>query len=101
MLIASCWGVPRAHDVPVSLVDPTADKDNPATTTTADANGTLICPPRTPTKPALSGPDFQTPRLPRSRVSVCFTNLASQLESELWAACLGHCGKDQLIALAN
>ncbi len=29
------------------------------------------------------------------------TNLARQLESELWAACLGHCGKDQLIALAT
>jgi hypothetical protein len=29
------------------------------------------------------------------------TNLARQLESELWAACLGHCGKDQRIALAT
>jgi hypothetical protein len=37
----------------------------------------------------------------RSQVSVCPTNLACQLESELWAACLGHCGKVQLIALAT
>jgi hypothetical protein len=34
-------------------------------------------------------------------VSVRPTNLARQLESELWAACLGHCGTNQLIALAT
>jgi hypothetical protein len=41
------------------------------------------------------------PTLPHSRVLVCPTNLARQLESELSAACLGHCGKDQLHSLAN
>jgi hypothetical protein len=53
------------------------------------------------TELAPSGPDVRAPRVPRSWVLVCPTNLACQLESELWAACLGHCGKDQLIALAN
>ncbi len=89
------------YDVPVSPVHPTTDKDNPATTTTADANGAPICPPRTPTKPAPSGPDARAPRLPRSWVSVHPTNLACQLESEFWATCLGHCSKDKLIVLAN
>ncbi len=88
-------------DVHVSPVDPTADEDNPETTTTADANGTPICPPCTPTKPAPSGPDVRAPRLPCSWVSIHPTNLAPQLESELWAACLGQCGEDQLITLAN
>jgi len=41
------------------------------------------------------------PTVPRSRVSVRPTNLARQLESELWAARLGHCGADQLKALAT
>jgi hypothetical protein len=41
------------------------------------------------------------PTVPRSRVSVRPTNLVRQLESELWAARLGHCGTDQLIALAK
>jgi hypothetical protein len=41
------------------------------------------------------------PTVPRSRVSVRRTNLARQLESELWAARLGHCGTDQVIALAQ
>ncbi len=38
---------------------------------------------------------------PRSRVTVRPTNLARQLESELWAARMGHCGEDQLISLAT
>ena len=38
---------------------------------------------------------------PRSRVTVRPTNLARQLESELWAARMGHCGKVQLISLAT
>ena len=29
------------------------------------------------------------------------TNLARQLESELWAARMGHCGEDQLNSLAT
>ena len=33
---------------------------------------------------------------PCSRVTVRPTNLARQLESELWAARMGHCGEDQL-----
>jgi hypothetical protein len=87
----------------ISPVDPTAVDDDPATTTTttADANVTPLCPPHAPTKPAPSGPYFRAPRLPRSWVLVHLTNLARQLESELWAACSGYCGKDQLIALAN
>ena len=38
---------------------------------------------------------------PCSRVTVCPTNLARQLESELWAARMGHCGEDQLISMAT
>ncbi len=37
----------------------------------------------------------------RSRVTVRLTNLTRQLESELWAARMGHCGKDQLISPAT
>jgi len=42
-----------------------------------------------PSHPLLPSP---TSTVPRSRVSVRPTNLARQLESELWAARLGHCG---------
>jgi len=38
---------------------------------------------------------------PCSRVTVRPTNLARQLESELWAARMGHCGEDQLNSLAT
>jgi len=38
---------------------------------------------------------------PCSQVTVRPTNLARQLESELWAARMGHCGEDQLISLAT
>jgi hypothetical protein len=88
------------YDDLVSPVDPTTVKDDPATTTTADTNVTPLCLPRTPTEPAPSRPLARAPR-PCSWVSVHPTNLARQLELELWAACLGHCGKDQLITLAN
>ncbi len=69
------------YDNYISPVDPAAIDDDPVTTTitTADANVTLLCLPHAPTKPAPSGPHFWAPRLPRSWVSVCLTNLACQL----------------------
>jgi hypothetical protein len=46
-------------------------------------------------------PSLNTGTPVRSRFSVCPNNKACQLESELWAAWLRHCGKDQLTALAT
>ncbi len=74
---------------------------SPTTTNTADANDTTSCLPYVPVNSKQTWPPVWQPTLPRSRVSVCPTNLACQLESELWAACLGHCGEDQLHSLAN
>ncbi len=62
-----------------------------------------VAPPRitpidTPVDPS---PYIELSAPPRSRVTVRPTNLARQLESELWAARMGHCGEDQLISLAT
>jgi hypothetical protein len=55
-----------------------------------------------PPRKSVRQPTPQQPTmLSRSRVTVRLTNLARQLESELWAACLGHCGEDQLTSLAT
>ncbi len=76
--------------------------DNDPRTTTipmVDATGspTCISADLTPSRQPVQQPAPQC-----SRVSVCPTNLARQLESDkLWAACLGHCGKDQLTSLAT
>jgi hypothetical protein len=57
--------------------------------------------PRIPKDSAPPAPVLQVPQLPRSWVHTRPTNLARQLVLELWAAQLGHCGKDQLIALTT
>jgi hypothetical protein len=73
-----------------------------APTYTHGTEDTLTAPPRrtranipiNPTPPV-------THATPRLRVTVRPTNLARQLESELWAARMGHCGEDQLVSLAT
>jgi hypothetical protein len=49
----------------------------------------------------ITAPLITVPPIPRSWIHFRPTNPAHQLESELWAACLGHCGEDQLLAWAN
>jgi hypothetical protein len=49
----------------------------------------------------ITAPPTTAPPIPRSRIHSRPTNPAGQLESELWAAHLGHCGEDQLLALAT
>jgi hypothetical protein len=49
--------------------------------------------------PAATRTDTHKPP-PRSRITLCPTNCARQLKSELWAARLGLCGEDQLKRLA-
>ena len=71
--------------------------------TTAVSAPHSVAPPRitpidTPVDPS---PYVELSTPPRSRVTVRPTNLARQLESKLWAARMGHCGKDQLISLAT
>jgi hypothetical protein len=73
----------------------------PGRTITSDATDKTHCPPCIPAKSTTTRPTVWQPTLPRSRVLVRPTNLTCQLESELWAACLGHCGKDQLHSLAT
>jgi hypothetical protein len=75
--------------------------DNNPRTATIPIESTTGSPTSVPTYLTPSRSPVQQPAPPRSRVSVRPTNLARQLESELWAACLGHCGKDQLISLAT
>ena len=58
-------------------------------------------PDTTPTKSTPCAAPITAPPIPRSRIHSRPTNPARQLESELWAAWLGHCGEDQLIALAT
>jgi hypothetical protein len=70
-------------------------------TNMADANDTTSCPPYISVNSKQTRPPVWQPTLPHSRVSVRPTNLACLLESELWATCLGHCGKDQLHSQAN
>jgi hypothetical protein len=96
-IVSDCSKASDDYKIPV---DPT-DTDDAHMATAAD----LTTPPQQlpciPTKSAPSAPCVRVPPLPRSWVQTQPTNLARQLESELWAACLGHCGKDQLIALAT
>jgi hypothetical protein len=89
---------PALDQVPDCLVE--YDEDFPL-------NGPVLelippfSPPCVPVGPSHSRLPALPPTIPRSWVSVHPTNLAHQLESKLWAACLGHCGTNQLIALAT
>ncbi len=62
-----------------------------------------VAPPRIPriNTPVDPSPHVELSAPPRSQITVRPTNLARQLESELWAARMGHCGEDQLISLAT
>ncbi len=94
--VSNCSEASNDYKIPE---DPT-DTDDAHTATAADSTA----PPqltRIPTKSAPSAPHVKVQPLPRSWVQTQPTNLACQLESELWAARLGHCGEDQLIALAT
>jgi hypothetical protein len=89
---------PALDQVPDCLVE--YDKEVPLNGPVLEPNPPLR-PPCVPVGPSHSRLPALPPTIPRSRVSVRPTNLARQLESELWAARLGHCGTNQLIALAT
>jgi hypothetical protein len=95
--VSDCSEASNDYEIPV---DPT-DTNDAHTATAADSTAPPQQLPRIPTKLAPSAPSVRVPPLPRSWVQTRPTNLARQLESKLWAACLGHCSKDQLIALAT
>jgi hypothetical protein len=95
--VSNCSEAPDDYKIPA---DPT-DANNAHTATAADSTAPPQQLPCIPNKSAPSAPRVRVPPLPRSQVQTQPTNLARQLESELWAACLGHCGKDQLIPLAT
>jgi hypothetical protein len=82
------------EDVPLTEVDV-------ALTGPAFVPSPPLHPPRVPVGPSHPWLPSLPSMVLRSRVSVRPTNLAHQLESELWAACLGYCGTNQLIALAT
>jgi hypothetical protein len=86
------------NDIPPAAPAVLNDDPRTATMPMADMTGspTCISADLTPSRPPV-----QQLAPPRSRVSVCRTNLARQLELKIWAARLGHCGKDQLISLAT
>ncbi len=71
------------------------DTDNHLTGPPPHLPGTM------PTESTPCAAPITAPPIPRSRIHSRPTNPARQLESELWAAWLGHCGEDQLIALAT
>jgi hypothetical protein len=95
--VSNCSEASNDYEIPV---DP-ADTDDAHTATAADSTTPPQQLPCIPTKLAPSAPRVRVPPLLRSRVQTRLTNLAHQLESELWAARLGHCGEDQLIVLAT
>jgi hypothetical protein len=95
--VSDCSKASDDYEIPV---DPT-DTNNAHTATAADSTAPPQQLPRIPTKSAPSAPCVRVPPLPCSWVRTRPTNLAHKLELELWAACLGHCGEDQLIALAT
>ena len=84
-----------------------SDKDLPLTDVYVALTGPALVPSpplhplRVPVGPSHPLLPSLPPTVPRSRVSVLPTNLVHQLELELWAACLGHCGANQLNALAT
>jgi hypothetical protein len=94
---SNCSKASNDYEIPV---DPT-DTDNAHTATAVDSTTPLQQLPCIPTESAPSAPRVRVPPLPRSQVRTRPTNLTRQLESELWAASLGHCSEDQLIALAT
>jgi hypothetical protein len=95
--VSDCSEASDDYKIPV---DPT-DTDDIHASTAADSTAPPQQLPHIPTELAPSVPRIRVPPLPRSWVQTRPTNLARQLESELWAAHLGHCSKDQLIALAT
>jgi hypothetical protein len=86
------------YDVSKIPVEPT---DNAPATSALDSPTPPIIMPCIPKDSAPPAPVLRVPQLPKSWVRTHMTNLACQLELELWAARLGHCGEDQLIALTN
>jgi hypothetical protein len=95
--VSNCSKASDDYKIPVDATD----TNNAHTVTAVDSTAPPQQLPCIPTKSAPSAPRIQVPLLLRSRVRTRPTNVARQLESELWAACLGHCGKDQLIPLAT
>ncbi len=95
--VSDCSEASDDYEIPV---DPT-DTNDAHTATAADSTAPPQQLPCIPTELAPSAPRVRVPPLPRSWVQTQLTNLACQLESELWAARLGHCGEDQLIPLAT
>jgi hypothetical protein len=71
------------YDVSEILVEPTGDA--PATSALDSPTPPIIMP-RIPKDSAPPAPVLRVPQLPRSRVRTRPTDLARQLESELWAA---------------
>jgi hypothetical protein len=95
---SACSDNNHNNDIPPAAPAVLNDDPRTATIPMEDATGSPTC---VPTNLTPSRPPVQQPAPPRSWVSVCPTNLACQLETELWAARLGHCGEDQLISLAT
>jgi hypothetical protein len=96
-VVSNCSEASNDYKIPV---DPT-DTNDARTATAVDSTAPPQQLPCIPTKLAPSATRVRVPPLPCSRVQTRPTNLARQLKSELWATCLGHCSKDQLIALAT
>ncbi len=95
--VSDCSKASNDYKIPV---DPT-DTNDTHTATAADSTALPQQLPRIPTKLAPSAPCVRVPPLLHFWVRTRPTNLAGQLELELWAARLGHCGENKLIALAT
>jgi hypothetical protein len=86
---STCSNIPNIHQPPTA-----PDKIN-------DKQPHPRREPLCPCKPVRQPTPQQPMMLSRSRVTVRPTNLARQLESKLWAACLSHFGEHQLTSMAT